>query len=101
MKGRNVLCAATITLGLVLGSPEAGAAWDKHVPQPDIGYCPGGGSGGFGNQWCDGVDFPDGTFIHTSHGFIPFQGWTTTVYCASSHDIIPERAGLNGCGGLL
>lgn len=100
---KTAFAAAILAAGFVGAQMPAAHAdgFDRHVPQPLIGYCPGGGSGGLGNQFCDGVDFPDGTFIHTSHGFLPFVGWTSTVYCASSHDFMPAQAGPGGCAGLL
>lgn len=100
---RTAFAAAILAAGLVGVQVPAAHAYpglDPHVPQPGAGYCPGGGDGGF-QGFCDGVDFPDGTFVHTSRGFIPFKGWTNTMYCASTHDFIPEHAAPGGCAGLL
>lgn len=102
---RTLKTVVAVGILVIAGAIDIGYAhadgFDRHVPQPLIGYCPGGGSGGLGNQFCDGIDFPDGTFIHTSHGFLPFVGWTSTVYCASTHDFMPAQAGPGGCAGLL
>lgn len=93
-------CVAFAVSAILATSAKAAPTFniDPHLPNPALGYCPGGGSGGFGAGYCDGVEYGDGTFWHSSRGFIPFVGYSNTLYCASSHDIIPVQAP-NGCRG--
>jgi hypothetical protein len=53
---------------------------DPHIPNPMIGWYPGGAGGIFGYGFCDGVPYPDGSYWHIIRGNVPFAGprcvWT-------------------------
>ena len=102
---------ASIVAGAVLAgtalayAADAGAqptfAIDPHVPQPGIGYCPGGGSGGFGGLgFCDGRPYPDNTKWHQVRGFVPFAGYHWQLQCViNTGELLQPIAPPGGCGG--
>lgn len=75
---------------------------DSHVPNPALGWCPGGGDGGPGVGFCDGKPYADNTKWHFARGFIPFKGWTTTMQCViNTGELLQPEAGPGGCGGAV
>lgn len=71
-----------------------GGGIDPHIPQPLMGYCPGGGAGGDA-MWCDGQPYPDGT---KWHGF--YYGGTRSMTCViDDGGPMPPPAPPGGCGG--
>ncbi|MDV7195892.1 hypothetical protein [Mycolicibacterium fortuitum] len=77
-------------------------AVDSHVPNPALGWCPGGGDGGLGAGFCDGKPYADNTKWHFVRGFIPFKGWTTSMQCViNTGELLQPPAGPGGCGGAV
>lgn len=72
---------------------------DTHMPNSMMGYCPGGGFGGIGTGWCDGVKYPDGSYWHQVRIPAPFVGSTLNLDCVvDDGSPIPPSAPPNGCG---
>ncbi|MEX3644496.1 hypothetical protein [Mycolicibacterium porcinum] len=73
---------------------------DPHIPNPTVGWCPGGGDGGLGMGYCDGKPYADNTKWHFARGFIPFKGWTSKMDCViNTGELLQPLAGPGGCGG--
>jgi hypothetical protein len=107
---RTGTAAAFMAVGAVVGGlithpPTAGAdpttfAVDSHMPNPAVGWCPGGGDGGGGAGVCDGQPYADNTKWHFWRAFIPFKGWTTKLDCVfNTGELLQPLAGPGGCGG--
>ena len=66
MRKLLVALGASVITVLAFSNPAPADAspLDPHIPNPDLGHCPGG-SGPF---FCDGVPYPDGSFWHMTHG---------------------------------
>lgn len=75
---------------------------DPYHPSYNTMWCPGGGLGGEGNSsWCDGVDYPDGTFWHQS-GYLMYGLGFRVVSACKQHtpgSIWLQDAPASGCGG--
>lgn len=97
LAGLGALLAAS---ALLLASPNAQAFGDPHIPAPGIGFCPGGGSGGYGGLgYCDGRAYPDGSYWHQLRFWAPFAGWNWNLSCVVPADPIPALAAPGQCGG--
>lgn len=117
----NKLVAAILWAAVMLGafwaftsaSPEASAdPADPHQPNWSIGWCPGGGSismnanalpnigGMYGH--CDGVPYPDGSYLHQvpqNNGLSGF-GVTVQTFCrVNPGSFWSPPAGPGGCDG--
>ena len=90
---------AAIAIALT-AAPVANAAPDPHIPEPGMGWCRGGGDGGGGIGFCDGVPYGDGSKWHVARGFIPFKGYTWKLSCVvDDGTIFPPEAMPGQCGG--
>ena len=77
-------------------------AVDPRIPNPAMGWCPGGGDGGYGAGFCDGKPYADNTKWHFARGFIPFKGWTSKMDCVvNTGELLQPLAGPGGCGGAV
>jgi hypothetical protein len=103
---KNALTTSVAAIGLLLGSagvsgadPAPPPGQDPHMPNSMMGYCPGGGYGGMGTGWCDGVKYPDGSYWHQVRIPAPFVGSTLTLDCViDDGSAIPPQAPPTGCG---
>ncbi len=82
---------------------HADSTMDPHIPNPLIGWCPGGGSGGIsGYGFCDGVRYPDGSYWHVVRGNVPFAGPQMRMDCVIDNGSpVPPLAPPGGCGGAV
>lgn len=86
-----------------LSDPRANASPfnDPHIPSYNTGWCPGGGVGTEGRLgWCDGVEYPDGTFWH-QNGYNGFYGFIVNTACSMHTDnpLVFVHAPAGGCDG--
>lgn len=104
-----VACSAAF---LVTGVAHADPAPDPHIPNPLVGYCPGGGAGNVFEGYCDGVKYPDGSYWHRiNYGTLAFPftmpGQTEPMQLGLSCVVdpdngpIPQPAPPGGCGGAV
>ncbi len=73
---------------------------DPHLPNLQFGYCPGGQGGFSSYQWCDGQQYPDGSFWHQ---FLDATiGQHFTLNCVVNNGSpLPPPAPPGGCGGAV
>lgn len=100
------MAVGAVVGGLITHPPIAAAdptfAVDSHTPNPAMGWCPGGGDGGGGAGFCDGMPYADNTKWHLWRAFIPFKGWTTKMECViNTGELMQPLAGPGGCGGAV
>ncbi len=103
---RSTLAAPAAAAALLSANAPAHAdnpPMDPRVPNPMIGWCPGGGSGGLtGYGFCDGVRYPDGSYWHVIRGEVPFAGSQMRMDCViDDGSPIPPLARHGGCGGAV
>lgn len=55
---------ALMTTMLVAPTALADPGSDPHTPNLTTGYCPGGRGGILAVAWCNGVEYPDGSYWH-------------------------------------
>lgn len=104
------LLAAAATAVMLLVAPAAHADPDPHIPNPQTGYCPGGGKGGY-LGYCDGIKYPDGSYWHyIQHEVVgeppsPFQigepEVIPTMRCVVKNGAVLAPAPPGGCGGAV
>jgi len=106
---RNVLAAACLTAAAVFIAPPAYAdpAPDPHMPNMQVGYCPGGGMGSqISLAYCDGVPYPDGSYWHAIQYGAPMIGHpygllSPGLQCVVGGGAVPQPAPPGGCGGAV
>lgn len=79
--------------------PAPLAPWDDpHHPNVSQGFCPGGGAQLLnGKGWCDGVDYPDGSFWHQVP--LPYFGVFRVTTGCYFHGGLMLQPAPGGCGG--
>jgi hypothetical protein len=85
---------------IVSSIPSEAAPWDDpHHPNPGNSFCPGGGVIlDTGKGWCDGVDYPDGSFWHSVP--MPYFGiYRVATGCYLHGGLFMQQAPPGGCGG--
>ena len=106
---RYAMIAANAAVALLLTAAGLAAAdpdqeqpppgQEPHMPNSMMGYCPGGGFGGIGTGWCDGVKYPDGSYWHQVRLPAPFVGSTLNLECViDDGSPVPPQAPPTGCG---
>lgn len=108
-----LIVALSVLIGLLAGSfiicaTAHAAPADPHIPNPQTGYCPGGGAGSMVIAgYCDGVPYPDGSFWHYVQYGYPLIGKPegllgVPMQCVvNSGGPIPAPAPKGGCGGAV
>lgn len=99
----GALAAAALSVGVAYADP------DPHIPNPQIGYCPGGGHSGY-LGYCDGIKYPDGSYWHyiqyevvgdpASHDE-PEGLSIPEMRCVVENGLVPDPAPPGGCGGAV
>lgn len=83
---------------LVAVPAHADSPHDRYHPNYDENWCPGGGTGAAGARgYCDGVDYPDGSFWHAA-GFTGAEHFEETTRCKLHSGLILQDAPPGGCG---
>jgi hypothetical protein len=99
------LAAAALSIGAAHADP------DPHIPNPQTGYCPGGGYGGY-LGYCDGIKYPDGSYWHYIQYAVPGDSpflesdepeglLMPEMRCVVENGLIPDPAPPGGCGGAV
>jgi hypothetical protein len=102
--GAGAILAGVFFAGAALApSLYADSTLDPHIPNPMIGWCPGGGAGGmFGYGFCDGTRYADGSYWHVIRGNVPFAGPQMRMDCViDSGSPVPPLGPPGGCGGAV
>lgn len=99
---------ALLAAGALWAAAPAGADPDPHIPNPVMGYCPGGGSGTLYMGYCDGAKYPDGSYWHHVNYGMPWMGQqpgspdSPLTWCVvDDGSLIPPQAPPGGCGGAV
>ena len=103
---RSLLCAFVLLGVAAYVGPAANAdppGQDPHMPNVTIGYCPGGTGGFLATKWCDGQQYPDGSYWHqlimTGSSFAgPIFRLDCVVFNPDVNPI-PQPAPPGGCNG--
>lgn len=93
------LLAIGVSAAVFSAAPAyADPSHDPYHPNYDGNWCPGGGTGAAGARgYCDGVDYPDGSFWHAA-GFTGPEHFEETVRCKLHSGLILQDAPPGGCG---
>lgn len=103
MRKHLALKAAGVITVLALGvaAPASANPYAGDPLHPDIrvGWCPGGGAQLLnGKGWCDGEDYPDGSFWHQVP--MPYFGvYRVNTFCKLHTGLWLQDAPEGGCGG--
>jgi hypothetical protein len=99
--------AVAAAAALPVGQASAEPAPDPHMPNMQSGYCPGGGMGSqISLAYCDGVQYPDGSFWHSIQYGAPMIGHpygllSPGLQCVVGGGPVPPPAPPGGCGGAV
>ena len=104
----RVMSAILFTAVFAAGVGHADPQPDPHMPNPQAGYCPGGGMGSMIYAgFCGGERYPDGTYWHYIQHGIPMIGHPAGLLSPGMQCVldngspVPPPAPPGGCGGAV